>query len=122
MKIRLKRAYDAPQDDDGFRILVDRLWPRGVARDSARIDLWLKEIAPGDELRKWFAHEPAKWTEFRDRYFQELGDNPDAVGQLMMHVRRGLVTLVYGAKDREHNNAVALKEYLEKYLYCQMDN
>ncbi|OPY05473.1 MAG: hypothetical protein A4E66_02434 [Syntrophus sp. PtaB.Bin001] len=116
MSIRLKRAYEVPQDDDGFRILVDRLWPRGVARDSARIDLWLKEIAPGDELRKWFAHEPAKWTEFRDRYFHELDDNPDAVGQLVKHVRRGSVTLIYGAKDREHNNAVALKEYLEKYF------
>jgi uncharacterized protein YeaO (DUF488 family) len=114
MKLRLKRAYEAPQADDGFRILVDRLWPRGISQTSAGIDLWLKEIAPSDALRKWFAHDPAKWAEFRDRYFRELDDNPDAVKQLMAPVHQGAATLVYGAKDQEHNNAVALKEYLEK--------
>lgn len=110
--VKLKRAYDPPEPDDGFRILVDRLWPRGVAKDSARIDLWLKDIAPSSALRKWFGHEPAKWTEFRERYFQELDKNHEAVDGLREQTRRGPVTLIYGAKDREHNNAVALKAYL----------
>jgi len=113
MNIKLKRAYEAPQEDDGFRILVDRLWPRGVSRDSAGIDLWLKEIAPIDDLRKWFAHDPEKWAEFRDRYVRELNHHPEVVEELRTHVHQGTVTLVYGAKDQEHNNAVALKEYLE---------
>ena len=113
MAIKLKRAYEEPKSGDGFRILVDRLWPRGVSKSSARIDLWLKEIAPSAALRKWFGHDPSKWTKFRDRYFLELDNNPKAVEQLMKHVRHGTVTLVYGAKDQEHNDAVALKEYLE---------
>jgi uncharacterized protein YeaO (DUF488 family) len=113
MVIKLKRAYDAPEPGDGFRVLVDRLWPRGVSKSSARIDLWLKEIAPSTALRKWFGHDPSKWTEFRARYFRELESNPDAVDELMAHIRRGRITLVYGAKDLEHNDAVALKEYLE---------
>lgn len=111
--ILLKRAYDPAEPDDGFRILVDRLWPRGVSKDSARIDLWLKDIAPSATLRKWFDHDPLKWSEFRDRYFLELNDNPEVVEQLMEYVRRGLVTFVYGAKDKEHNHAVVLKAYLE---------
>jgi uncharacterized protein YeaO (DUF488 family) len=113
MAIRLKRAYEVPESGDAFRILVDRLWPRGVSKSSARIDLWLKEIAPSAALRKWFGHDPSKWAQFRDRYFWELDNNPQAVEQLMKHVRHGTVTLVYGAKDQEHNDAVALKEYLE---------
>jgi uncharacterized protein YeaO (DUF488 family) len=113
MAIKLKRAYEGPESGDGFRILVDRLWPRGVSKSAARIDLWLKEIAPSAALRKWFGHDPSKWTAFRDRYFRELDQNPHAVEQLMTHVRHGTVTLVYGAKDQEHNDAVALKEYLE---------
>lgn len=113
MPILLKRAYDPPEPSDGFRILVDRLWPRGVAKESAQIDLWLKEIAPSTALRKWFDHDPLKWLEFRDRYLQELRHRPETVEQLVAHLRRGVVTLVYGAKDREHNHAVALKEYLE---------
>jgi uncharacterized protein YeaO (DUF488 family) len=113
MAIKLKRAYEGPESGGGFRILVDRLWPRGVSKSAARIDLWLKEIAPSAALRKWFGHDPSKWTTFRDRYFRELDQNPKAVEQLMAHVRRGTVTLVYGAKDQEHNDAVALKEYLE---------
>lgn len=110
--MRLKRAYEAPELDDGFRILVDRLWPRGVSKSSAQIDFWLKEIAPSSELRKWFGHDPSKWPRFRDRYFRELDKNPEAVDQLREHLRRGPVTLVYGSKDREHNDAVALGEYL----------
>jgi uncharacterized protein YeaO (DUF488 family) len=113
MAIKLKRAYEVPESDDGFRILVDRLWPRGVSRSSARIDLWLKEIAPSTALRKRFGHEPSKWTVFRERYFEELDHNPEALEQLRAHVDQGMVALVYGAKDKEHNHAVALKEYLE---------
>ncbi len=110
--VKLKRAYDAPAPDDGMRILVDRLWPRGVSKSSARIDLWLKEIAPSTALRKWFGHDPAKWSRFHDRYFRELDENPEAVEKLLEQVHRGTVTLVYAAKDQEHNDAVALREYL----------
>jgi uncharacterized protein YeaO (DUF488 family) len=113
MPIKLKRAYEAAEPDDGYRILVDRIWPRGVSRVAAGIDLWLKEVAPSNELRKWFGHDPAKWSDFRDRYFRELKANPQAVTQLAAQVRKGKVTLVYGAKDADHNQAVALKEYLE---------
>ena len=112
MVIKLKRAYEAPALEDGFRILVDRLWPRGMSRTSARIDLWLKEIAPSAALRKWFGHDPARWARFRDVYFDELDKNRDAVEQLLEQARRGTVTLVYGAKNEEYNNAVALKAYL----------
>jgi len=112
MVIKLKRAYDKPEPDDGFRILVDRLWPRGVSKNSAQIDLWLKETAPSTALRKWFGHDPAKWIKFRDRYFRELEKNREAVEKLLEQAHRGPVTLVYGAKDQEHNDAIALKEYL----------
>jgi uncharacterized protein YeaO (DUF488 family) len=113
MIIKLKRVYEAPEPDDGFRILVDRLWPRGLSKNSARIDFWLKEAAPSTELRKWFDHDPSKWTEFRARYFCELDSNSQAIDQLKEHLRHGMVTLVFGAKDHEHNDAVALKKYLE---------
>lgn len=113
MTVLLKRAYEPAEPRDGFRILVDRLWPRGVSKSSAHIDLWFKEIAPSTALRKWFSHDPLKWSEFRDQYFLELRDNPEAVEQLIEHVHRGVVTLVYGAKDKEHSHAVILKEYLE---------
>src|SRR5262245_60303867 len=113
MVIRLKRAYAPPDSDDGFRILVDRLWPRGVSKSAVRIDLWLKEIAPSAALRQWFGHDPEKWSTFRARYFRELQKNGVAVEQLRAHVRHGAVTLVYGAKDQAHNGAVARKEFLE---------
>ncbi|HET7631372.1 MAG TPA: DUF488 domain-containing protein [Gemmatimonadaceae bacterium] len=113
MKILLKRAYSPAAKADGFRILADRLWPRGVSKDAAHLDLWLKEIAPTTELRKWFNHEPAKWPEFRKRYFRELDGNAEAVQTLRGHAKKGTVTLVYSAHDTEHNQAVALKEYLE---------
>jgi uncharacterized protein YeaO (DUF488 family) len=112
MAIKLKRAYDPPAPDDGLRVLVDRLWPRGVSKNSARIDLWLKEIAPSAALRKWFGHDPEKWNKFQTRYFRELRERREAVEELVEHVRRGTATLVYGAKDEEHNDAVALKEFL----------
>lgn len=113
MSIRLKRAYEPADPGDGTRVLVDRLWPRGVSKDSARIDLWLKEVAPSTELRKWFGHDPAKWAEFQKRYRRELDYRPDAVAQLRDLTRHGVVTLVYAARDEEHNDAVALKAYLE---------
>lgn len=111
--IKLKRAYEPPEKGDGLRVLVDRLWPRGVSKQSAHIDHWLKEIAPSDALRKWFSHDPSKWNEFRKRYVRELEKRPEAVAQLKQHVGKGVTTLVYSAKDEQHNNAVALKEYLE---------
>ncbi|MDZ4689297.1 MAG: DUF488 domain-containing protein [Planctomycetaceae bacterium] len=112
MTLALKRAYERPGARDGFRILVDRLWPRGVSKEAAAIDLWLKAIAPSTALRKWFGHDPAKWSQFRDRYFRELDANRDAVAELRKHARHRKVTLVYGAKDETHNQAVALKDYL----------
>jgi uncharacterized protein YeaO (DUF488 family) len=112
-KIKLKRAYEPPEKGDGLRVLVDRLWPRGVSKSSAQIDVWLKEIAPSAALRKWFGHDPSKWSEFRKRYVRELARQPEAVAQLERAAGQGTVTLVYGAKDERHNNAVALKEYLE---------
>lgn len=113
MIILVKRAYDPPEPRDGFRILVDRLWPRGISKNSAHIDLWFKDIAPSTSLRKWFDHDPLKWVEFRERYFLELQNNLEAFDQLTELVHRDVVTLVYGAKDEEYNHAVVLKEYLE---------
>jgi uncharacterized protein YeaO (DUF488 family) len=112
MTIKLKRAYEPAAKADGTRVLVDRLWPRGVSKKAARIALWLREIAPSAELRKWFGHDPEKWSQFKKKYFRELDANTDAVDQLRKLIRGGTVTLVYGAKDEEHNDAVALKEYL----------
>jgi uncharacterized protein YeaO (DUF488 family) len=112
--IRLKRAYEPPAPDDGRRILVERLWPRGVSKEKARLDLWLKEIAPSRELRKWFGHDPAKWTEFQRRYREELGHRPHEVAQLTKLIREGSVTFVYGSRDERHNAALVLKDYLER--------
>ena len=114
MQIRLKRAYEEPESQDGFRVLVDRLWPRGLSKEGAGIDLWLKEIAPSDGLRKWFGHDPAKWEEFRKRYFAELEEREESVEELRKKAGNDLLTLLFGAKDEEHNNAVVLKEFLEK--------
>lgn len=119
MAITLKRAYDPPATGDGTRILVDRLWPRGIKKEHAQIHLWLKEAAPSAELRTWFAHDPAKWRTFMTRYFDELEDNPDTVGTLLAKARNGDITLVYAARDTHHNNAVALKAYLERALRPQ---
>lgn len=113
MQIWLRRAYDGPGRQDGTRVLVDRIWPRGVRKDEAAIDLWLKDLAPSTELRRWFGHDPARWDEFRRRYHRELQGRPEALEQLRALARQGRVTLVYGARDQRHNNAVALKEYLE---------
>jgi uncharacterized protein YeaO (DUF488 family) len=113
MSLELKRAYEPAEPKDGMRILVDRLWPRGLSQLQARVDLWLKEIAPSNELRKWFAHDPAKWEEFARRYFAELEQERDAVERLRRMAQKRPVTLVYSARDREHNQAVALKQFLE---------
>lgn len=111
--IRVKRVYDRPESGDGARFLVDRLWPRGIKRDALHLTDWLKEAAPSDSLRKWFGHDPAKWEEFRRRYFAELDKKPDALRPLLDAAIRGHVTFLFGTKDVRHNNAVALKEYLE---------
>lgn len=111
--ILLKRAYDPPAASDGRRVLVDRLWPRGVSKDQAQIDEWLKEIAPSDALRKWFGHKPERWEEFRKRYKAELRDKGDLLKQLEEAAAQGMVTLVYAARDAEHNQAVVLQEELQ---------
>lgn len=111
--VKLKRVYDAPAKSDGCRVLVDRLWPRGISKDKLLLDDWLKDVAPSAGLRKWFGHDPAKWGEFRKRYFRELDEQSEAVQRLLAKGRDGTVTLVFGAKDVHHNDAVALKEYLE---------
>jgi uncharacterized protein YeaO (DUF488 family) len=111
--IRLKRAYEPPSAADGTRVLVERLWPRGLSKREAAIDLWLKEIAPSTELRKWFAHDVAKWKEFQARYREELAHRDAAVEILRERIRGGTVTLIYAAKDEEHNGALVLKDYLE---------
>jgi len=112
--IRVKRIYDPPSRTDGKRILVDRLWPRGMKKDEARIDEWLKEIAPSNELRKWYSHDPAKWAEFKDRYREELAGQAELIGKLKAEGRRGTVTLLFSSKELERNNAVALKEFLRE--------
>ncbi len=112
--IKLKRAYDPPDKQDGVRVLVDRVWPRGVSRKNAALDRWMKEVAPSTELRKWFKHDPGKWEQFRKRYAEELADRGEAIAFLNETSRRGTLTLVYAAKDPEHNNAAALRGYLER--------
>ncbi|MDX8514750.1 DUF488 domain-containing protein [Mesorhizobium captivum] len=111
----VKRVYEAPERTDGQRVLVDRIWPRGVAKKDAALTLWLREIAPSDELRKWFGHDPERWAEFQKRYRVELDRNEEAVAQLRNVLREGKVTLLYGAHDEAHNNAVALAGYLRAH-------
>ncbi|MDR7440302.1 MAG: DUF488 domain-containing protein [Armatimonadota bacterium] len=111
--IRVKRVYDPVEPEDGKRYLVDRLWPRGLRKEALRIDGWLREVAPSDKLRRWFGHDPAKWEEFKRRYFAELESRPETWRPLWEAARRGNVTLLYSARDSLHNNAVALQEFLE---------
>ncbi|MEO8350752.1 MAG: DUF488 domain-containing protein [Chthoniobacteraceae bacterium] len=113
MPICLKRAYEPAHHRDGQRILVDRLWPRGVKKEDAALDLWLKDAAPSTALRKWFSHDPKKWAEFQRRYRAELDGHREAVRPLLEAAKKGPVTLVYGAHDQEHNDAVVLKAWLE---------
>lgn len=112
-EISIKRIYEAASADDGFRVLVDRVWPRGVTRDAAAVDLWMKDIAPSTELRKWFGHDPVRWEEFCSRYFAELEHLPALIEQLRGQARKGRLTLVYSARDEAHNQAVVLKQALD---------
>ena len=116
--IRIERIYN-PVKGDGLRILVDRLWPRGLTKDEAKIDLWLKELGPSNELRKWYGHDPARWVEFKKKFFQELDQKKELVEQILIRAKEEDLILLYGAKDEEHNNAVALKEYIETILRRQ---
>ncbi|MFC6674241.1 DUF488 domain-containing protein [Marinobacterium aestuariivivens] len=111
--LKLKRVYDPVESDDGSRVLVDRLWPRGIARKDLSLDLWLKDIAPSDELRRWYGHESDKWPEFKRRYLAELACSEEALDRLRALLQKGAVTLLYAARDTEHNQAVVLKELLE---------
>jgi uncharacterized protein YeaO (DUF488 family) len=115
--VHLKRAYEKPSRSDGERVLVERLWPRGVTKARAAVDLWLKDVAPSPELRKWFGHDPAKWKQFQRRYWHELRDRAEAVELLRRKAKEGTLTLVYAARDEQHNAAVALKEFLEHYKH-----
>jgi len=117
--IRLKRIYEQSSDQDGFRVLVDRLWPRGIRKNEVRLDLWLKEIAPSDELRKWFSHDPEKWEEFRRRYLEELELKKDYLERLIEKAKETDLTLLYAAKNEDFNNATVLKECLESKLKRQ---
>lgn len=112
--IKLRRIYESPrpQPGDGRRVLIDRLWPRGLRKDEVVFDEWMKELAPSTPLRKWFAHDPAKWQEFKKRYRQELDEKPEALEKMRREARRGNLTILYSAKDTEHSNAAALKEFL----------
>ncbi len=116
MSIRIKRAYDPPTDDDGIRILVDRLWPRGLTNEKLQITAWMKEVAPSNALRQQVHHNPDQWDHFVAAYHQELAANPQAVQTLRDYARQGTLTLVYGARDTVHNQAVVLKQYLEENL------
>ncbi len=113
--ITIKRAYTTPSPDDGLRVLVERLWPRGLSKERAAVDLWLKEIAPSTELRKWFGHDPERWEEFQDRYRQELEEKEEPIQLLKKKEKKGAVTLIYAARDEEHNSALVLKEVLENH-------
>ena len=112
--VQVKRVYEPPSGDDGIRVLVDRLWPRGLSKPKASVDLWLKDLAPSVRLRRWFNHDPDRWNEFKQRYAEELDAKTAAVAALIGAARRGRVTLLFGARDQHHNNAVALHAYLTR--------
>jgi len=111
-RVRLKRPYEPPAASDGTRVLIDRLWPRGVRKDAAALDLWLKDIGPSTELRKWFGHEPSRWAEFRRRYADEIAQKPQLLAQLRDIARQGVLTMVYSAHDEQHNDALVLQELI----------
>ena len=113
MMIKVQRIYNNPKGNDSFRILVDRIWPRGLSKDKVKVDLWQKNIAPTNSLRKWFAHDEMKWNEFKRRYFRELDERRELIDIILSKTNEGLITLLYGAKNEKFNNAIALKEYLE---------
>ncbi len=117
IEIRIKRVYEEPEESDGRRILVDRLWARGLSKERANVDVWVKEIAPSTELRHWYRHDPNKWAEFKSRYAAELETNPDLVEQILGEIQAGVVTFLYSSKEEQLNNAVALKEYMESIIH-----
>ena len=114
--IRIKRVYEEAEEPDGRRILVDRLWARGISKEKAKVDLWVKEIAPSTELRRWYGHDPNKWTEFKRRYAAELEANPGNVEEIVAEVQAGTVTFLYSSKEERLNNAIALREYIESII------
>jgi len=113
MKIDIKRVYEAPSKSDGKRILIDRLWPRGISKEKAEIHYWAKTISPSAQLRQWYQHDPEKWQDFKKKYFQELNSNPEGMNELRNQIGRGKITLIFSSKEEKLNNATALKEYLE---------
>lgn len=117
--IRIKRVYEEPEESDGRRVLVDRLWPRGLSKDKAKVHVWVKEIAPSTELRRWYGHDPDKWPEFKIRYAVELEANRSKVDELLTEVQAGTVTFLYGSKEERLNNAVALKEFIESIVQAK---
>ena len=114
--IKAKRVYDKQEADDGFRILVDRIWPRGLKKNNIKIDLWQKDIAPSTSLRKWFNHDQRKWNEFKSRYYEELNDKQEIIKMLLEKAENGIITLLYSSKEEKYNNAIALKEFLDLKL------
>lgn len=120
LKLAVKRVYDSPSPADGIRVLVDRLWPRGLTKKKARVDLWLKEVSPSGELRKWFGHDPAKWPEFKRRYFAELAEHEAAVTDIAEKALNGPVTILFGARETRYNNAVAFKEFIETRILSKL--
>ena len=114
--IRIKRVYEDPQEMDGRRILVDRLWARGLSKEKAKVDVWIKDIAPSTELRRWYGHDPHKWAEFKKRYIAELEANPENVEAILKEVHVGIVTFLYSSKEEQLNNAAVLKEYIESII------
>ena len=121
-KIIIKRIYEAPEADNGFRVLVDRIWPRGMSKEKAHIDLWAKDIAPTSQLRKWFGHEAAKWPIFQTKYCEELMDNLEAVKALLQEARGREIILLYGAKDEQHNQAIVLKDFITSHWESLKEN
>ena len=114
--IKIKRIYEPPAGDDGFRILVDRLWPRGLSKGKAKVDLWLKEISPSNELRKWYGHVPEKWVEFKKRYLKEIEDQEEGFDLIIKKAKREIVTFLFSSQEEKLNNAAALKEFVERKL------
>ena len=114
MPVQVKRVYEPPAGEDGRRILVDRLWPRGLAKAKARIDYWARDVSPSDDLRKWYRHDPEKWEAFRERYFAELDGNREGVAALVQEMGAGMVTFLFSSKEERLNNAVALRDYLQR--------
>jgi uncharacterized protein YeaO (DUF488 family) len=113
MEIKIKRVFDKPNDSDGYRILVDRLWPRGISKEKGKVDYWAKELSPSTELRKWYNHDPQKWLEFKSRYIAQIDGKTEFLKELQEYIKKGTVTFIYSSKEQKLNNATVLKEYIE---------